>query len=1335
MTRLPDQIDQVFWSALQLPSDEERNAYLDRVCGGNHELRRFVEKLLRAQPKAADFLEQPLAKPQAAVDEPVSESPSTVIGPYKLLEQIGEGGFGIVFMAEQQQPVRRKVALKVLKPGMDTKQVVARFEAERQALALMDHPHIAHVHDAGTTDTGRPYFVMELIRGIPITQFCDDNRLTPRERLELFITVCHAVQHAHQKGIIHRDIKPSNVLVTLLDSMPTVKVIDFGIAKALGQERLTEKTLFTGFALMLGTPLYMSPEQAEMSGQDVDTRTDIYALGVLLYELLTGTTPFDKERLKEANYDEIRRIIREQEPVKPSTRISTLGQAAATVSANRKSEPQRLSQLFRGELDWIVMKALEKDRNRRYDTVSNFASDVQHYLADEPVLACPPSAAYRFRKFARKYRIPLSIAATLALLLLTGAAISTWQAVRATRAEAQLQQSLYASNMQLAQNAWENGQVALMVELLNRYRMPQPGQRDLRGWEWKYLDRLCHSDLRTLQGHTAGVKGVAFSPDGTRLASAGGDKTVKVWDAVSGQVIHTFEGHTDAVRSVAFSPDGTRLASASEDCTVRLWDVTTATTIHTLRHNAPAVYVAFSPNGKRLASAGQDKTVRLWDAANGLELRKFQGHSVHVTSVAFSPDGARLASAGEADQNVKLWDVDSGELQRIFDASWEVQSVAFSPDGKLAAAGRDRTVRVWNVDSGQGLRNFRGHTSELRSVAFSPDGKWLASASDDGMVKLWDAGGGQELGSLKGHTGPATSVAFSPDGTRLASASDDSTVKIWPAVGNHEVRDLQGHSQMVLAVAFSPDGARLASGSDDGMVKLWDVDSGQQFRSLSQLSPVKCVAFSPDGTLLASAGIGRVVKLWDIASGRERHTLRGHTLPPWHRSPWVPFVFSVQFSPDGTQLASAGQDFKVRIWDVASGRERLTLRGHTDELWNVAYNPDGKRLASGGRDKTVKMWDAARGRELLALRGHTGPVSCVVFSRDGTLLASASEDGTVKLWDALRGHERRTLKGHTGPVYRVAFNHDGTRLASTGDQTVKLWDTASGLALCTLKGHAGRFWCVAFSPDGTRLATSSDDGPVSVWDGRPLTPELQVEREALGLLEFYFGKGLVRTQVIEKLCGNRTISEPIRQKALELVEGYSKGVILQQASRLVYQLFAIPLLKHEVLERLRTDHVLSEELRRQALALAEEWRFTGFLNEASWAVASRPGQDPAAYRRALLQAEEIRRFDPKGFDLLNGLGVVQYRVGEYQKAVDTLTECDKRRTSQPESVSDPIDLAFLAMAHYQLGQVEKAQDYLSRLGGAGSCDVLGNAAQVGSDFLIAGGTLINKSSGIGIIGP
>jgi tetratricopeptide (TPR) repeat protein len=409
-----DRAKSIFLNAADMVSAEGRRAYIESACAGDEAVGREVDELLRHHGQLGAFLDAPAAAD--TVGTLLQEGPCTIIGPYKLLEQIGEGGFGVVFMAEQTQPVRRKVALKVLKPGMDTRQIVARFEAERQALALMDHPNIAKVLDGGQTPSGRPYFVMDLVKGLPITEYCDQAQLTARERLELFVQVCQAVQHAHQKGVIHRDLKPSNVLVMVHDTTPVVKVIDFGVAKALGQE-LTDKTLFTGFAQMIGTPLYMSPEQAGQSGVDVDTRSDIYALGVLLYELLTGTTPFDKDRLKEVGDDELRRIIREEEPPKPSTRVNTLGQAATTISTQRKSDPKRLSQLFRGELDWIVMKALEKDRNCRYETASAFAADVQRYLIDEPVQACPPSAWYRFRKFTRRKKTALVMSACVCLAL------------------------------------------------------------------------------------------------------------------------------------------------------------------------------------------------------------------------------------------------------------------------------------------------------------------------------------------------------------------------------------------------------------------------------------------------------------------------------------------------------------------------------------------------------------------------------------------------------------------------------------------------------------------------------------------------------------------------------------------------------------------------------------------------------------------------------------------------------------------------------------------------------------------------------------------------------
>jgi eukaryotic-like serine/threonine-protein kinase len=489
----------IFIQVIQAADPAQGAALVQDLCGQDQALRQRVEALLDAHGRAVSFLESPPAGFAATADHrPISERPGAVIGPYKLLQQIGEGGMGVVFMAEQTEPLKRTVALKIIKPGMDTRQVIARFEAERQALALMDHPNIAKVLDAGTTDSGRPYFVMELVKGVPITKYCDEKHLPLRERLELMLPVCQAVQHAHQKGLIHRDIKPSNVLVAEYDDRAVPKVIDFGVAKATAQ-KLTDRTMFTEFGQVIGTVEYMSPEQAKLNQLDIDTRSDIYSLGVLLYELLTGSTPFGRKRLSEAAFDEMLRIIREEEPPKPSTRLSTTDELP-NIAANRGSEPLKLNRLVRGELDWVVMKALEKDRNRRYETANGLAQDIGHYLADEAVQACPPSAAYRFHKFARRNRAALATALLVSGALALGTVVSTWQAIRATRSaqlaetarlaeaeqrtEAERQRQQAEANEKKAQSeAAKSQQVAQFLSEM--FRGPSPwGQR---GYDTKLL--------------------------------------------------------------------------------------------------------------------------------------------------------------------------------------------------------------------------------------------------------------------------------------------------------------------------------------------------------------------------------------------------------------------------------------------------------------------------------------------------------------------------------------------------------------------------------------------------------------------------------------------------------------------------------------------------------------------------------------------------------------------------------------------------------------------------------------------------------------------------------
>ncbi len=854
--------ESIFAAALSKAPGAERRAFLEDACGSDNDLRRRIERLLEADGQARGILELgPDAGPTDALgpDGPPLLPERVFAGRFKLRQKLGEGGMGEVWVADQAAPVQRRVAIKVVRPGLDSERMLARFDQERQALALMDHPNIAKVLDAGEAD-GRPYFVMELIKGVPITDYCDRARLSPRERLALFVPVCEAVQHAHQKGVVHRDLKPSNILVALYDGRPVPKVIDFGIAKATGA-RLTDRSIYTEVGALIGTLEYMAPEQAELNNLDIDTRADVYALGAILYELLTGSVPFSRQELQAAGFLEMLRVIREVEPPRPSTKLSKSG-TLPSVADVRRTDPQKLVSLMRGELDWIILKCLEKDRGRRYQAASGLARDLEHYLADEPVEACPPTASYRLRKFARKYRTPMLVAGAFVLLLALGAIVAAWQAVRATSAErvarraefeakeerlAALmakQQALeakaeteaqrdearlaaYASGIGLAQRAWEENNVVRARELLEAVPTEAAG-RNLRGFEWFYLSRLCRAEERNLVGDPGPVDSLAFSPDGQRLASGSRDQTLKIWDCATGKELLALKGYAGWGNSVAFSPDGQRLASALDDHTVKIWDSATGKELFTLKgHAGPVHGVVFSPDGRRLASASDDDTVKIWDCATGKELFAFKGHAGGARSVVFSPDGLRLASCGYLDKAVKIWDSATGkELLALKGHARGVNSVAFSPDGlRLASASFDRTVKIWDGATGKELLALRGHASDVPSVAFSPDGLRLASASMDQTVKIWDGATGKELFSLKGHASWVTSVAFSPDGLRLASGSHDRTVKIWESATDKELFALKGHAGGVNSVAFSPDGLRLASANGDGSIHVWETVS------------------------------------------------------------------------------------------------------------------------------------------------------------------------------------------------------------------------------------------------------------------------------------------------------------------------------------------------------------------------------------------------------------------------------------------------------------------------------------------------------------------------------
>jgi WD40 repeat protein/serine/threonine protein kinase len=1095
-------VKESFLAAVEKPDPADREAYLQDACGPDVNLRRQVEALLRKHSQAGSFLEPPTRSAAVTVDLlPVCERPGAVIGSYKLLQQIGEGGMGTVWMAEQMQPVQRRVALKVIKPGMDSRQVIARFEAERQALALMDHVNIARVFDGGATENGRPYFVMELVHGVPITKYCDDNHLTPRERLKLFVQVCQAIQHAHQKGIIHRDIKPSNVMVTLYDGKPVPKVIDFGVAKAT-EQKLTACTLFTQYGTMVGTFEYMSPEQAEMSALGVDTRSDIYSLGVLLYELLTGSTPLTHQRMKEAAYDEILRMIKEEEPPRPSARLSVSGAALTAISAQRHMAPDKLTRLLRGELDWIVMKALEKDRNRRYESASALAADVQRYLNDEPVEACPPSAWYRFRKFARRKKALFMTVSVIALALIMAIGALAASGVLVWQSNQDLQQTLYLHRIALAHRE-------LSVDNLHgALKFLEECPTELRDWEWHYLMRLCRIEPLVL-GDKTEINGVAFSPDGERLASAGGDGVVKIWNSTTGAVIHSISAHTDAVVSVVFHRDGNYLASRGADLKVKVWDLTATgqpvfnEPCDATRKFGTAYTIAFSADG-RLLAAGTDRVVKVWDWKSQQLLHSLPGHNFHSIPVAFSGDG-RLAT-GSFREGMKLWDPETGNLLRTVPAHRHpISALAFSPDNtRLASASFDRSVKLSDARTGGVLHTFDLHTGNVECVAFSRNGRRLASGGEDKTVRIWDAATGREVLGLHGHTERCACVAFSNDGWRLASASSDGTIRIWDATplrgdeGRQETLTFAEHGDEIRSVSFCPDnvnGRRIASAGHGGLVKIWDAQTGRvsaEFRGHEELSGIRgvvfCAAWHPKGDRIASASLD-TVRVWDARTEREFFKL-----PAALGKIALPYQ-ALAFSHDGRYLVTGKVDGAVQVWNGDTGAEVGKLDTHKREIRGVVFSSDGEHLATASSDGIVKLWDAKmldkkhldeKKDAHVTLRARVaGPGLNVAFSPDGRRLVTGGEANTVKIWDVQTGQLLRTIEGHKGEVYSVAFSPvgEGRLVASAGeDSTVKIWDSLTGELVRSFRGHRGIVSSLSFSPDGRFVVSGSRDKSVKVWD-------------------------------------------------------------------------------------------------------------------------------------------------------------------------------------------------------------------------------------------------------------
>ncbi|MEK6406865.1 MAG: protein kinase [Acidobacteriota bacterium] len=1064
-------IDQLLDEVLEL-QPRERAAFLDVACVDDDDLRCEVESLLAASHHAGDFIETPPLSSSDASESDFASMAGQPLGPYILLREIGRGGMGVVYHAARaDDEFNKQVAIKLVQPGPHNKDLLRRFRRERQILANLDHPNIARLLDGGRTEQGVPYLVMEYVEGAPMTEYCDELKLSITERLKLFRNVCAVVQYAHQNLVIHRDLKPSNILVTVDGS---VKLLDFGIAKLLDADpAYTTSATTAGLPLM--TPEYASPEQ--IRGEPVSTASDVYSLGIVLYELLTGHYPY---RFKDRSLPEIIRVICEQEPESPShaiSRIETRPEAnrktqavisPESVSRTREGKPDKLRARLRGDLNDIALMALRKDPQQRYRTVEQLSEDIRRHLEGRPVLARKGTLVYRASKFIRRYRAAAAVAAIILLTLLGGILATTRQASIARQETHDKRRLLYAAEMHMAEQAWEANNIARLRELVER-QAPREGEEDLRGFEWYYLWRLYHEsgEVFTLH-HDILVLAVAFSPDGRLVASGDDSGLLTLWNAATGEKIAALREH-EFIWDVKFSPDGKLLATVGDHGTVKVWDSAARKVITSFSGHTEKVFcIHFSSDGKKLASGSQDGTARVWDVATGFELTRISAGQP-VRSLAFSPDGKTLALKQEPSRAVTIFDAMTGRRLLEFASA---EPVAFLPDGNSLVAIAGKTVIVIDTSTGTETAVLRGHTGRIVSVDLSPDGKTLATGSEDLTARLWDVATGAELRTLKGHEGTVFSVAFSPDGSTLATASSDLTARLWDISSVPEICFIKTSDQRVV---FSPNRSQpVVASFGTQVVKLLDPRDGRLVAVFEgDSSVIWSAAFSPDGATLATGDSTGNVKLWDTVSKQALATLKAHT----------DIVSSLMFSPDGRMLATASYDKTAKLWDAATGQLILDLPEHNKPISAVAFSVDNLIVATGSHDGTARLCDARTGRELNALKGHARGILSMAFSPDGTMLAIGSGDGTVGLWDAKAHGLIARLAGHTENVHAVAFSPDSRRLATgSNDGMVRLWDTSTHQEVIALPGHTSKIQSVAFSPDGDTLVSgSSQDRTVRFW--------------------------------------------------------------------------------------------------------------------------------------------------------------------------------------------------------------------------------------------------------------
>jgi eukaryotic-like serine/threonine-protein kinase len=1237
---------------------------------------------------------------------------------FEILRPHAWGGLGEVFVAQDRE-LNREVALKKMHErhagNADSRM---RFLLEAEITGGLEHPGIVPVYGLGMAQDGRPYYAMRFIRGQTLKEAIEqfhsagprsetERRIELRRLLNRFQAVCNAIEYAHNCGVIHRDLKPSNIM---LGKYGETLVVDWGLAKAMGRRdhpTTDESTLVpssgTGSSETLpgsaiGTPAFMSPEQANGQIAQIGPASDVYSLGATLYALLTRKEPFES---------------------------SVIGVILGKVQSGDFPPPIVRNPLVPPPLNAICLKAMSLAPEDRYPSCAALASDIEHWLADEPVTALRDAWSTRAVRWVRRNRViaarvagltaGLLIGLVVAIILLSRAntrvaaqrqmadeqraeatrqrdeatlqrtvalrerAESNRQRAVAERERADATRQLYVSQMNLAERAWEDLNVGRTRELLDSQMPEHTGGVDLRGWEWHHLWRLTHSELRKLSDWALCL---AFSPDGKFLAWADESGTLKFWDAGASREIRSIQAHDRRIDRLIFSRDGSKAATASLDGTAKLWDTANGRLMRTFPAIRSVRYgLALSPDGSQLAVGAVG--IAVWSTPDGKRLRTLEGQTGFVAALAFSPNGKSLAS-GSGDGTVRLWDLASGkELRRYAGTLGSVVSLTVSPDGRLLAAGTGGgAVKVWELESGRETMSVQAHSRTVFALAFSPDGQRIASGSDDTSVKISDVATGRELQSLRSHASGITAVTFSPTGDVLATGGWDQAIRLWDAASRQEPWSLPLPSG-VSSVAFSPDNRWLAAG-DGNVIGVWDASNGLPVWTESEpltsviIDTANTLRFDPESRVLASALADGTIHIRDAKDGRLLRTLsrRSRESDPLKNllsalTAPVPSVMSLGFSPDGRLLAAGSADGTLALWNPHEARMLAALKGHLNRVTNVVFSPNGKFLASageetrngvkGGDDHRVRLWDVASGREVRQFvhetvfsgegrHDFTG-VFCIVFSRDGRQIFTGSRDDMIRVWDVETGRLIRIQKGHAGDVLSLSLSPDGARLASCGhDGTLRIWDTALGQDVQTLKPHAGRLMSVAFSPDGSRLAAGADHNQVVVWDARPLTADLRNEMVVVDFLARAAFEVMDEEGLLKRVREHPWSDGAVRKRALEMAGPFWQSQKKSLAAR----------------------HALED-------------------NDEAWRLATNVDAKLRNPVRALELAKKAVELAPAQAIFWNTLGVAEYRAGGWQPAIEAF-----HKSMQLRGGGDAFDWFFLSMAHWRQGAKDEAHRWYGR---------------------------------------